>query len=229
MDGLTVDLDTLAEVVGAYQAADTTVLDALNTELSLYTKNEDFINVVDVKIGNGATSEFRGVAIGSVANAAGNYAIALGFNSQAMTKSISIGTSSPAANNGVCIGHGSKSISNACLAIGYQAQAGFVGARIQSIAIGYNSIAEPQQSICIGLNSEILDFVTQTTVIGCNFKSAVNSDAFYVTPIRSDSTPLNILYYDNTTKEITFGVNTGSNIEETLATDLASNKMELCQ
>ena len=218
--GSSVDLNTLSEIVEAYQSADTTVLDALNTKLELYTKNEDLIDVVDVKIGDGASVGSKGVAIGRYAGSLGNYSIAVGFNSQAGTKSIAIGGDTETLSNScVRIGHGSKSYGNAGLAVGYLAQAGLTGTSNQSIAIGPNSIAKGHQSICVGTNSEIPDSVTLTTVIGSNFTSAVNSNAFYVTPIRADATPLNILYYDNTTKEITYGINTGSDVEKALTAD----------
>ena len=53
----------------------------------------------------------------------------------------------------------------------------------------------------------------------------MNSNAFYVTPIRSDATPQNILYYDDTTKEITYGVNNGSGLGETVVEALAAKKV----
>jgi hypothetical protein len=205
--GSSVDLDTLAEIVSAYQTADTTVLDNFNTQLALHTKNADLKDATDIEIGLNSASEFRGVAMGQSATSTGSYGIAQGFNSQASQKSVAVGAaSSAAASGGVCVGHGSSCLSYECVSIGLQAQSGFTSTANRSIAIGSNTIAQPNDSICIGSNSEILEGVENTTVIGCNFTSALNSNALYVTPIRvSAPTYPKFLFYDMLTKEVTYG------------------------
>ena len=144
-------------------------------------------------------------SIGSFAKSIGAYGIALGFSSSAGTKAVSLGSGSSAQNFGVSIGHGSASLSNASLAIGVDSQAGILCPTNRCIAIGRDSTVEGNDSICLGSNSKILEGLTGTTVIGCNFKSADRSNALYVTPIRNATPNVpHILYYDEETKEITY-------------------------
>ena len=181
LEGSPADLDTLAEIVEAYKAADTAVLDDLSTRLLLYTKNEDLEDATD---------------------------IAIGFATQAGTNAVSIGAGSSAVNYGISIGDGSDSLSSGSLAIGADTRAGFTGTDHQGIAIGNKTIVEGNRSICVGSNSEIMRHVTDTTVIGFNFKSALNSNALYIAQVRLDSSPNHVMYFNNLTNELTYGINT---------------------
>ena len=61
--GSSVDLDTLTEIVSAYQTADTSVLDNFNTQLALHTKNADLKDATDIEIGLNSVSELLPILI----------------------------------------------------------------------------------------------------------------------------------------------------------------------
>ena len=155
-------------------------------------KNDDFKNATDIVIGPKSEAGFRGIEIGSNVKSGSDL--------------------------GVSIGHGSASLSSVSLAIGTNSQAGCAGTENRSISIGRGSIVEGHHSICVGSNTEIPVSVTSTTVIGCNFTSAVNSRALYIANVRIDPSPVHILYFNNVTREVTYGaVNAGGKLESDIA------------
>jgi hypothetical protein len=259
LEGSTVDLNTLAEVVGAYQAADTSVLDALNTKLLLYTPNSQLIDATDIKIGNGSSSIAGGVAVGSgsyanqssvafgpnavastnavcvgpdslasskavcvgiQANAGqqsvsiGAYsgsntgAVAIGQNTYANIQGICLGGESAAFKNAIAVGYLSKAHSWDSISIGYNSEAGVTDIRNASIALGSSAKCHGDDSICIGNNSTIPAATNNTIVLGSDFQpESMEDDSLYIAKVRLDSSPSHIMYFNNDTKEVTYGIN----------------------
>ncbi len=177
-------------------------------------------SVANVKIGfsAGFTNQgFSAVAIGSTAasNNQGNYAIAIGAttaqNNQG-NNSVAIGTGAAAANQGIDAiaigtGAGGSFQGNGAVAIGSGA-GGSGGSDIATVAIGDAATVDGNYSIAIGR----LARVTSASTIMLNATGNVLNSygaGFYVDPIGSGTTG-NILYYDTSTKKITYGAATGS-------------------
>jgi hypothetical protein len=80
-----------------------------------------------------------------------------------------------------------------------------------AVAIG-NSAGKTSQgasAVAIGLYAGYTDQAANTIILNAS-GSAVNgvaaqTSSFYVAPIRTDATPGNVLYYNTTTKEVTYG------------------------
>jgi len=144
----------------------------------------------------------------------GPYTIAIGRNANVSSYGISIGlnagTNSPG-TSAVAIGHlagansqggysisigetaGQQSQGAAAIAIGFQA--GNTNQGAYAIAIGENAgfNAQPANTIILNASGSSLNGVASQT------------SSFYVTPIRNDTSPSNVMYYNTTTKEVTYG------------------------
>jgi hypothetical protein len=144
---------------------------------------------VAVAIGMNAGNQNQGswaTAVGSAAgyNAQGTYGVAVGYLSGYT------GQGSYAVAVGAGAANGSQGAN--AVAVGYQAGNQNQGA--QSIAIGTNAGATSQAANTIILNA------TGSAVNGV----AAQTDSFYVAPIRSATATSDVLYYNTTTKEITY-------------------------
>ena len=108
--------------------------------------------------------------------------------------SVSIGQNASTGSgiNSVAIGTGAKAVGNAVTSIGQAAGANFAGN--EGIFIGHGADGGTQNGIII-LNAT---GSTLTAVSGQN-------NSFYVAPIRNSNSPTNVLYYNTTTKEVTYG------------------------
>ena len=130
---------------------------------------------------------------------------------------IAIGTNAGATSQGVntvAIGNsaGNTSQGGASVSIGFGA--GNSGQGNSAIAIGLNAGSSSQGAYSIaigsGAGSALTNAQAARTIIlnasGSDFDGvASQTDSFYVAPIRTDATPSNVLYYNTTTKEVTYG------------------------
>jgi filamentous hemagglutinin len=169
----------------------------------------------NVKVGfsAGFTNQgFSAVAIGptAAANNQGNYAIAIGATtaqSNQGSNSIAIGTGAAAANQGIdaiAIGTaaGGSFQGNGSVAIGSGA-GGSGGSDIATVAIGDSANVDGNYSIAIGRLARV---TSASTIMFNATGSVLNSSGagFYVDPIGS-GTAGNVLYYNTSTKKITYG------------------------
>jgi hypothetical protein len=170
------------------------------------------------------------VGQGAGANTQGNFAVAIGVNAGFNTQganAVSIGNgagNSLQAGNAVAVGvlAGQFNQNTSAIAVGRLAGQNSQGANaiaigtitalasqgINSIAIG-TSTANNQGTgaIAIGANSVANVQTANSIVINASGNAVTASNAgFYVAPVRNDSSNVtNAVYYNTTTKEVTFG------------------------
>ena len=130
---------------------------------------------------------------------------------------VSIGTNAGATSQGVntvAIGNsaGQTSQGGASVSIGFGAGNSSQGAKAIAIGLNAGSVSQGADSIAIGggAGSALTNAQAARTIIlnasGNDFDGiASQTDSFYVAPIRTDATPTNVLYYNTTTKEVTYG------------------------
>lgn len=127
----------------------------------------------------------------------------------------------------VAIGRYAGDITQGANAVAIGNSAGYTGQVAGAVAIGWqtgettqgnsavaigNSAGRTSQgasAVAIGLYAGYTDQAANTIILNAS-GSAVNgvfaqTDSFYVAPIRTDATPANILYYNTSTKEVTYG------------------------
>lgn len=139
--------------------------------------NSQGADAVAIGSSSGYNQRIRAIAIGSGAgNQQGFQSVAIGFNSGAM-----------AGDNSVVVGPNINSGGTGAVAIG----ADINGAGNNSISIGQHAMA---------LSNAIVINAT-----GSSWSGSFGGSRFYVAPIRSDNTPDNILHYNTTTNEISYG------------------------
>lgn len=196
--------------VAAYLVANPQPGTYSNTNVASY-----LTSVANVKVGfsAGFTNQgFSAVAIGptAAANNQGSYAIAIGATtaqSNQGNNSVAIGTGAAAANQGtnaIAIGTsaGSAFQGNGAVAIGSGA-GGSGGSDIATVAIGDSANVDGNYSIAIG---RLARAMSASTIMLNATGSILNSfsTGFYVDPI-SSGTSGNVLYYNTSTKQITYG------------------------
>ena len=159
-----------------------------------------------VAMGRSAGDNTQGtsaVAIGEQAGETtqGNYSVAVG----------SIAGSSDQGVGAVAIGTAAGSITQGqnSVAVGYNAGANAQGE--QAVAIGLNAglTSQGNYAVAVGHGAGQTSQPGYTIILNAT-GSAVNgveaqTDSFYVAPIRSATATANVLYYDTTTKEVTYG------------------------
>ena len=157
---------------------------------------------------------------------AANSSISIGKGANSLNSGVSIGLGSNCTNNGIAIGVLTTAETNQSMAIGYNCQAGSTlsdvgGAR--SIALGCRAQALGDYSICIGNDNTIDKNISKTVVLGSDFGGAQNSNALYVakmTPLQdNDVENAKALYYDLTTREITYGASALQGLKEESGND----------
>jgi hypothetical protein len=150
----------------------------------------------------------------------GSYAIAIGYQAgQGFS-----GSASGQGNNAIAIGYqagqgvaGSSQPSGQginAIAMGYQSGNGFQG--INSIAIGNSAgfISQGQYAVAIGYQAGYAGQSSNSIVLNATgIPLPANTNSTYVAPIRNSSGITQSLYYNTSTKEITYGdiSNGGSN------------------
>jgi len=144
---------------------------------------------IAVAIGMNAGNQNQGgwaTAVGSAAgyNAQGTYGVAVGYLSGYTGQG----------SGAVAVGAGSANGSQGANAVAVGYQAGNQNQGAQSIAVGANAGATSQAANTIILNA------TGSAVNGV----AAQTDSFYVAPIRTATATSNVLYYNTTTKEVTY-------------------------
>jgi hypothetical protein len=150
-------------------------------------------NITSLGTLTGLTLGYSSIALGNGA-VAGNNSVSIGGFAGA-----TIGNGGPYANSTVTIGQGAGGGNyrgNFSVAIGFAA-GGNLG--LNSIAIGN----------CAAVNGNGLNYGNYTVInaTGANLDPTI-SNSFYVKPIRN-ATSANILYYDNSTGEITYQTGSG--------------------
>ncbi len=158
-----------------------------------------------------------GIALGKTV-AANTYSIALGHEISAGVNSVAIGYR--AANSGqsaraVALGTNAGQIDQGTSSISIGDYAGYDGQQPQSIAIGSGAGRQDQGSYAIALGylagagtggpaQSARTIIINATGAELNGQIA-QTDSLYMAPIRADSTPTSVLYYNTTTKEVTQG------------------------
>jgi hypothetical protein len=143
-----------------------------------------------ILIGANANGGSNSVAIGSGA----------GYQASGSTFFVAIGPSAgtQAGNESVSIGHSAGQLYQGQYTVAIGSGAGTTGQGDYSIAIGRaagSGGTNHQAANTIILNASGGEF------------DGINSqtNSFYVTPIRNDTSPSNVMYYNTTTKEVTYG------------------------
>ena len=140
------------------------------------------------------------VGYGAGANTQGPTAVAVGFGAGQFTQgsnAVAIGESAGNATQGsgaVAVGFGAGKTSQVALAVAIGSGAGETSQGSNAVAIGYRAGRTSQAANTIILNA------TGSAVDGV----AAQTNSFYVSPIRTATATSDVLYYNTTTKEITY-------------------------
>jgi hypothetical protein len=165
------------------------------------------------------TTAYTGWPVLNATGSSGPTAIAIGYNASAGVFGVSIGDGAGAGNQS------GSSISSSSINIGYNAgNAGQLDHTIAigsgagnssqgriAIAIGYQagSISQGNYAIAIGANAGYSNQPANTIILNATSSNlngvSSQTSSFYVAPVRSDATPTNVLYYNTTTNEVTYG------------------------
>lgn len=185
------------------------------------TKNQNLNTIaIGAAAGNNSQGSF-GIAIGNIAgsNSQGSNAIAIGRNAGQSNQALNAIALGPSAGNSgqgtsaVAIGlsAGYENQADYAIAIGYQAgnssqstNAIAIGYQAQNLASGFNSIAIGRSADYNGANNSTIILNASGEIL-----DSQQPNSFYVDPIRGATTG-NVLYYDTTTKEITYGAGGGN-------------------
>ena len=188
-------------------------------------------------LGAGATgSGDYSVAIGQVANATNIYAQALGRNSSASgAYSMAVGIANASGDYSAAIGYSASSSGENSIALGKSAvssnsYATALGAStkatgLYSTALGTTAVANNTDNIAIGhlagssSGFTITNAINSIIINGSGSELTAANSGLYVAPVRS-STSTQVLFYDATTKEITYGASSsiGSAYDQNLNT-----------
>ena len=169
-----------------------------------------FQNAEGVAIGSyaGNTNQgFESIAIGTNAAAysQGAQSVAIGpyaGDTQQGTGSVAIGTNAGAIlqqNSAIAIGNGAGNASQGLYAIAIGSQTGYASQGANSIIIGSYSGQTNFPAGAILINAT-----------GSEIGTAATNAGFHVTPVRNPAPTTNALYYNNTTKEITYGTSSAT-------------------
>jgi hypothetical protein len=195
-----------------------------------------------VAIGQQAGSVTQGndaVAVGPFAGSTnqGTLSVAIGWNAgnaNQSTKAVAIGNTAGQNSQGtssVAIGDGSAYNNQGTTAISIGKNAGYLNQGNNAIAIGNaaGNTSQGANSIAIGQNAGQNSQPANTIILNATGSEldgvASQTNSFYVAPIRTDATPSNILYYNTTTKEVTYGsvASPSSLVNGSYTLSLASN------
>lgn len=188
-------------VNGAY----TVVLDSTGT-LILYNGavlKDTAVNAIAFGLDAGKTSQ-------------GNAAVAIGFwagqtqDQQAIAIGNEAGKTSQGSNT-VAIGSlaGRTSQGNAAVAIGNLAGRTSQGSAAVAIGISSGYTSQGTNAVAIGCNAGVTNQPANTIILNATGVAingvASQTDSFYVAPIRSTTATPDVLYYNTSTKEVTYG------------------------
>ncbi len=133
----------------------------------------------------------------------GNKAVAIGYiagNEDQGEHGVAVGTNSGGQRQGVyatALGTEAGNFDQGVRATAIGHQAGKVNQGTESVAIGYAAGHQYQGNNTIIINAT-----------GVELNGIADQDSsFYVAPVRGDATTANVLYYNTTTKEVTYGTN----------------------
>jgi hypothetical protein len=170
-------------------------------------------------IGNGAGETSQGidtVAVGVAAgnDSQGNYATAVGVNAG----QISQGVNSTAIGNGA----GQTSQGLDAVAVGVAAGNGSQGLRAVSVGAEAGQTAQGNTAIAIGYKAGKTNQAANSIAINASLSMLyANVSGLYINPVRQDdSNVANVVYYNTTTKEITYGPSAGTYSNVQVATYL---------
>jgi hypothetical protein len=131
--------------------------------------------------------------------------------------SVAVGLSASAANGTVAVGPSALGIGPGVRAVAVGYQAGLWNAGSNSVAIGTNAGTSSITGTKLGANSVVIGAgaalggsaanVIVLNATGANFTpSTSQASSFYVNPVRNDTGNVtNVMYYNTTTKEVTYG------------------------
>jgi pyrrolidone-carboxylate peptidase len=93
------------------------------------------------------------------------------------------------------------------VAIGFSSGLSDQGSHAIAIGVQAGQASQGANSIAIGYNAGRNNQATNSIVINATGSSIENNiaNSLVITPIRTDSTPTDVLYYNTTTKEVTYG------------------------
>jgi hypothetical protein len=180
----------------------------------------------------------------SIAASAGNITMAVNGNSAFNVSdsgivSVGVAAQSVSGNTGgIAIGYQAGyggQLASGAIALGWNA-AFLQAQQTNAIAIGsfagfgnvFGGLTQGANSIAIGTNAARNGSAGNTIIInatGANLNGVTSqTDSFYVAPIRNDTgNTTNVVYYNTTTKEVTYGPGVASYGNANVATYLASN------
>ena len=195
---------------------------AINVTVSAKDKTWTFGNNGSLTLPNGSVIKDKdnsalsfGYGAGTTNQGASSIAIglAVGETNQG-NASIAIGVQTAIDQQGfssVAIGALTGSYSQGSYTIAIGRYAGHNSQGTYGIALGHEAgkTSQGAQAIAIGNSAGYLNQHANSIILNAS-GSTLNSDGtsrFYVDPIRSDATPSNVLFYNTTSKEVTYGAN----------------------
>jgi len=156
------------------------------------------------------TQGANAIAIGKDAgsNSQGRDAVAIGWDAGKTSQG----------DNAVAMGRLSGYNSQGAMAVAIGEQAGLTDQGQNAVAIGRDAgnTTQGTSAVAIGFLAGYTNQAANTIILNAT-DSVVNgveaqTSSFYVAPIRTDATPANVLYYNTTTKEVTYGAGGGGSV-----------------
>ena len=170
----------------------------------------------NIKLGNGAAASANSIAIGRDAVTNDDESVAIGHQAYVGANSIAIGAGNlialPGANS-VTVGHqagsGSSSRFSAnVVSVGYNA--GYTGQKTGAVALGFAAGRSTQgnSAVAIGANAGYTSQANNSIIInatGANLDQTT-ANTFTVKPVRQVAATGNLLFYNNTSGEVSYDV-----------------------
>ena len=183
-----------------------------NADVKTYLES---LSNVNIGLGAGISQGVYTIAIGFEAGhcAQEDYSVAVGYRAGGIDQlqdAVAVGNSAGRIGqsyNAVAVGSHAGSYNQLCSAVAIGNQAGATGQKEKAIAIGYHAGQTTQgtTSIAIGALAGSCNQADHSIILNATgIELDSTTTGFFVDPIRNLSSD-NVLYYDSTTKEITYG------------------------
>ena len=160
--------------------------------------------------------------IGHTYGSAGPLNIAIGCGASlpitGNTGTIAIGVNagcSLQSDSSIAIGRNAGTFCQNCCAIAIGVNAGTCCQSTWGVALGTNAgqISQGNYSVAVGYRAGNINQSTSTIILNATGQNisgiSGQNNSFYVAPVRADSSPSNVLHYNTSTYEITYGVSNG--------------------
>lgn len=160
--------------------------------------------------------------IGHTYGSAGPLNIAIGCGASLPTTgntgTIAIGVNagcSLQSDSSIAIGRNAGTFCQNCCAIAIGVNAGTCCQSTWGVALGTNAgqISQGNYSVAVGYGAGNINQSTSTIILNATGQNisgiSGQNNSFYVAPVRADSSPSNVLHYNTSTYEITYGVSNG--------------------